>query len=287
MKTSRQLKDLIKNMAKEKDINTQILLGNYMLERLLERISISEFKDKFILKGGMLIAALVGVDMRSTIDMDATIKSYPVTEKSIKDAFDTILSVSINDGVQIVFIKTEEIRVEDEYNGFRVSLEARMDNARIPLKVDITTGDEITPKEIVYTFDLLLEDRSINILAYNIETVIAEKVETIISRGIANTRMRDFYDIYILIKLQGHNIDNDLLPKALISTAKKRGSIHILSDGGLILREVFSNNHSYNHWIRYQRKYAYANDILWKDIETVVLDLWNILRKRLSDDQDI
>lgn len=274
MKTSRQLKDLINNIAKEKDINAQILLRNYMLERLLERISISEFMDKFILKGGMLVAAIVGVDMRSTIDMDATIKAYPATEKSIKDAFDTILSVSINDGVQIIFIKIEEIRAEDEYNGFRVSLEALIDNARIPLKVDITTGDKIIPKEVVYSFDLLLEDRSISILAYNIETVLAEKVETIISRGIANTRMRDFYDIYILLKLQGHNIDNDLLTKALISTAKKRGSFNLLSDGELILKEVFSDDSSYTHWSRYQRKYTYANDILWKDIEISVMELW-------------
>jgi predicted nucleotidyltransferase component of viral defense system len=283
MKTSRQLKDLIKNMASEKDINAQILLRNYMLERLLERISISEFKDKFILKGGMLVAALVGVDMRSTIDMDATIKSYPVTEKSIKEAFDIILSVPLNDGVQIIYIKIEEIRAEDEYNGFRVSLEALMDNARIPIKVDITSGDEITPKEVVYTFDLLLEDRSIDILAYNIETVLAEKIETIISRGIANTRMRDFYDIYILLKLQGYNIDNDLLTKALISTAKKRGSINLLDEGWLILKEVFADNSSYKHWTRYQVKYIYANDISWKEIETSVMELWSALGINLKE----
>ncbi len=145
MKNLRQLKDLIKNMGKEKGINAQILLRNYMLERFLERIALSEFKDKFILKGGMLIAALVGVDMRSTIDMDATIKSYTVTMESIKSIFDTILSVPINDGVFMALKKVETIRDEDEYNGFRVSLEACMDNARIPLKVDITTGDKITP----------------------------------------------------------------------------------------------------------------------------------------------
>lgn len=279
MKTSRQLKDLIKNMASEKDINAQILLRNYMLERLLERISISEFKDKFILKGGMLVAALVGVDMRSTIDMDATIKYYPVTEKSIREAFDIILSVPLNDGVQIKYIKIEEIRAEDEYNGFRVSLEALMDNARIPIKVDITSGDEITPKEIVYTFDLLLEDRSIDILAYNLETVLAEKIETIISRGIANTRMRDFYDVYILLKLQVYNMDNDLLTKALIATAKKRGSINLLNEGELILKEVFADNSSYKHWTRYQVKYIYANDISWKEIETSVMELWSALGK--------
>lgn len=277
MKNLRQLKDLINNIAKENDINAQILLRNYMLERLLERISLSEFKDKFILKGGMLVAALVGVDMRSTVDMDATIKAYPVTEESIVDAFNNILSVPIEDGVDIEFKGIEEIRAEDEYNGFRVSLEAYMENARIPLKVDITTGDEITPKEVIYTFDLLLEDRSIDILAYNIETVIAEKLETIISRSIANTRMRDFYDIYILLEVQGHNIDKSLLTDAVIATAERRGSSNILLEGNLILKEVFSSDILYTHWTRYQKKYIYAKDISWGEIKEAVFKIWSSL----------
>jgi predicted nucleotidyltransferase component of viral defense system len=277
MKNLRQLKDLINNIAKENDINAQILLRNYMLERLLERISLSEFKDKFILKGGMLVAALVGVDMRSTVDMDATIKAYPVTEESIVDAFNNILSVPIEDGVDIEFKGIEEIRAEDEYNGFRVSLEAYMENARIPLKVDITTGDEITPKEVIYTFDLLLEDRSIDILAYNIETVIAEKLETIISRSIANTRMRDFYDIYILLEVQGHNIDKSLLTDAVIATAERRESSNILLEGNLILKEVFSSDILYTHWTRYQKKYIYAKDISWGEIKEAVFKIWSSL----------
>ncbi|HZX21759.1 MAG TPA: nucleotidyl transferase AbiEii/AbiGii toxin family protein [Clostridia bacterium] len=277
MKNLRQLKDLIKNISRENNINAQILLRNYMLERLLERISLSDFKDKFILKGGMLIAALVGIDMRSTIDMDATIKSYPVTKKSIKDAFDNMLSVPINDGVNIEFRDTEEIRVGDEYSGFRVSLEARMESARIPLKVDITTGDEITPGEIVYTFNLLLEDRSIDILAYNIETVIAEKLETIISRGIANTRMRDFYDIYILLKVQGHDIDRALLAEAIVATSKRRGSSKVLLDGQLILEEVFADDILHNYWARYQEKYSYTNDISWEEIKKAVFATWDSL----------
>ena len=277
MKNLRQLKDLINNIAKENDINAQILLRNYMLERLLERISLSEFKDKFILKGGMLVAALVGGDMRSTVDMDATIKAYPVTKESIVDAFNNILSVPIEDGVDIEFKGIEEIRAEDEYNGFRVSLEAYMENARIPLKVDITTGDEITPKEVIYTFDLLLEDRSIDILAYNIETVIAEKLETIISRSIANTRMRDFYDIYILLEVQGHNIDKSLLTDAVIATAERRGSSNILLEGNLILKEVFSSDILYTHWTRYQKKYIYAKDISWGEIKEAVFKIWSSL----------
>lgn len=274
MKNLRQLKDLIKNMAKENSINAQILLRNYMLERLLERISLTEFKDKFILKGGMLVAALVGVDMRSTIDMDATIKSYPVTKESIESAFESILSVEIDDGVKMQTKSIEEIRADDEYEGFRVSLDAIMENARISIKVDITTGDEITPKEVVYTFDLLLEDRSIDILAYNIETVIAEKLETIISRGTANTRMRDFYDIYILLKVQGHHIDTETLVGAVIATSKKRGSINLLFDGKLILEEVFSSDVLFNHWTRYQKKYTYADDISWNEIEEAVISIW-------------
>ncbi len=275
MKNLRQIKDLIKNMAKENSINAQILLRNYMLERLLERISLSEYKDKFILKGGMLVAALVGVDMRSTVDMDATIKSYPVTKESIENAFNSILSVNIGDGVDMNIKSIEEIRAEDEYKGFRVSIDAMMENARIPIKVDITIGDEITPKEVVYTFDLLLEDKSIDILAYNIETVIAEKLETIISRGTANTRMRDFYDIYILLKVQGHNIDSETLVEAIAATTKRRGSTEVLADGEKILEEVFFNDILFNHWKRYQKNYSYAEYISWDEIKEAVLSIWN------------
>lgn len=209
--------------------------------------------------------------------MDATVKSYHVTRESIKKAFDTILAVPIDDGVKMDIVKIEEIRDEAEYHGFRVSLEALLDSAKIPLKVDITTGDEITPKEALYRFDLLLEHRSIDILAYNIETVIAEKIETIITRSITNTRIRDFYDIYILLKLQAHNIDKELLFKAVIATAKRRGSLGVLADGQTILEEVFSSDVLENYWLRYQKKYSYADDISWGEIKEAVLKLWNMV----------
>lgn len=274
MRNERQVKDLIKNLAKKKDINAQILLRNYMLERLLERISLSEYKDNFILKGGMLVAALVGVDIRSTIDMDATIKNYPVSLEAIEKVFNSIISVPIDDGVTMIIKKIDEIRDEDEYSGFRISLDAKLDNARIPVKVDITTADKITPKEVSYKFDLLLEDRSIDILAYNIETVLAEKIETIITRSTANTRRRDFYDVYILLKLQIENIDFKVLSKATSNTANKRNTVKILLEGDLILKEIFSDENMYNSWENYQAKYSYSEDISWNEIKESVYMIW-------------
>lgn len=281
MKSSTQIKSLIRNLAKEKEINAQILLRNYMLERLLERISESKYKDNFILKGGMLVAALVGVDMRSTIDMDATIKSLPVNQESIEAVFKVILKIPIDDGVEMILKRIDEIRDDDQYSGYRVSIEAVMDNARIPIKVDITTGDEITPKEVMYTFDLLLEDRSIDILAYNIETVIAEKFETILTRNITNTRMRDFYDIYILVKLQGHRIEHKLLSEAVRKTAEKRGSVSALQDGQAILEEVRWDTGLEQHWLNYRRKNSYADNIMWEDINLSLANLWTAINSNL------
>ena len=276
MKNLRQIKDLIRNMAREKGINAQILLRNYMLERLLERIALSKFRDNFVLKGGMLVAAVVGIDIRSTIDMDATIKSYPLSLETVREIFSSILSVTVDDGVTIVLKDAVEIRDEADYSGVRVSLEARLDDARIPLKVDITAGDAITPKEVLYRFDLLLEHRSIDILAYNIETVIAEKLETILARGIANSRMRDFYDLYILLKLRGQAIDAKTLTEAVKATALRRGTIDLLLDGETIFEEIFADKNMYESWVKYQKKYTYADDISWDDVKNVVFQLWDM-----------
>lgn len=277
MKSVRQLKDLIRNAAKEKNINAQILMRNYMLERLLERIALSEFQDKFVLKGGMLVAAIVGIDIRSTIDMDATIKNYPLSLDTIENIFNSILSVPLDDGVTMVLKSVKEIRSEAEYAGVRVTLESQMGGTRIPLKVDITAGDVITPREVVYRFDLLLENRSIDVLAYNIETVLAEKIETVIARGIANTRMRDFYDIYILLKLRGENVAPRILSEAVLGTAERRGSSHLMPQGNVILDEVFTNEDLPKQWRKYQNEYSYAEDISWEHVKEAVNHLWGMI----------
>ena len=178
-KNRAQLKAWIKNMSAKVDVNENIILQNYMLERLLERISVSEYKYKFILKGGMLITAIVGIDMRNTLDMDATIKGFDLEKDNLENILDGIFKINLDDGVTFEFRGIKEIRQEDEYGGYRVSLDAKFDKLVVPMKLDITTGDVITPKEIKYKFDLLFEERSIEILAYNMETVIADKFDNI------------------------------------------------------------------------------------------------------------
>lgn len=271
-----QLKAIIKNIAKEKSISAQLVMQNFMLERLLERVSVSKYQDSFILKGGFLIAAMVGLDSRATMDMDATIKGIPVTEDTVKEMFIEICGIPLQDDVTFTFISIGDIREDEEYAGYRVSISANYPPMAVPLKLDITTGDKITPKEISYEFKLLLEDRSIRVLAYNLETVVAEKLETIISRGDQNTRPRDFYDVYILSKLQSNNIEIEQLKSAVYATAEKRGTEMILTNYREILEAIQSSEIMQNHWRRYQKDFEYANDI---SFEATCISVRNLLEQ--------
>lgn len=271
MNNATQLKALIRNLSQEKNINAQILLRNYMLERLLERISLSEYKHSFVLKGGMLIAALVGLDTRSTMDMDATIRGVAVSKGKVQAIFEKILSVPIDDDVIMKIRSIEDIRDEADYAGLRVSLDTVFDGIRQSLKVDVTTGDTITPRAIRYNFKLMLEPRTIEVMAYNIETVLAEKIETIISRSAINTRMRDFYDIYILSKTQTDAIDYALLGDALSATAENRGTSELLPQAGQIISEVIQSNVMQDMWKRYQGQFNYAEDISWNEVSLALV----------------
>ena len=222
-KNPMQLKAFIKNKAAEKHISAQLVMQNYMLERLLERISLSPYKNNFILKGGFLISAIVGLDTRATMDLDTTIKGFTLTHEAIRKIFTDICTVQIADDVQFAVVGISDIRETDDYPGIRVGLKANYPPISVPLTVDVTTGDMITPREVEYTFSMLFDDRQISILAYNLETVLAEKLETVLSRNIANTRPRDYYDIHILYALRGEECDKETLRQALERTTKKRG----------------------------------------------------------------
>lgn len=262
--SSKQLKDLIRNLSKEVGIEAHVLIRKYMMERFLERVSSSKYNGSFILKGGMLVAAFVGVEARATMDIDTTIKGIPVTIVDMERTITEISNIDLDDNVKFRIKKVSEIMDEAEYSGIRFSMDAVLDGAVIPLKIDISTGDVITPREIAYSYKLMFEDRTIPIMTYPIETVLAEKLETVISRSITNTRMRDFYDIHILLKSQ--NIDADILALALERTAKKRGNFSLLENAESVLKIVKSDEDMKRLWNIYQKKFKYAGEYTWDEV---------------------
>jgi len=279
--TARQLKDLIRNLSKKKSADAQILMRNYMMERFLERISLSEYKNQFILKGGMLVAAMVGLDARATMDLDATIKGTNVSVEDVEMIISQIISIPLDDGVSFRVKRISEIMEEADYPGVRVSMETKFDGVITPLKIDISTGDIITPREIKYNFNLMLENRTIEVWAYNLETVLAEKLETVISRNVTNTRMRDFYDIYILQKLYGEQLSKDVLRDALVATAKKRETLEQIETEDIdeVFDEIQSSSVMENLWKAYQRNYSYSADIPWHTIMKSIRTLYEIISK--------
>ena len=275
IKTSKQLKDLIRNLSKKKAADAQMLMRHYMMERFLERISLSEYKDQFILKGGILVTAMIGLNARSTMDLDATVKGINVNADDVEQIVASIASVPLDDGVSFYIKSIGEIMDEAEYPGIRVSLETKFDGVITPFKVDISTGDIITPREVRYQLKLMLEERAIDIWAYNLETILAEKLETIISRNTTNTRMRDFYDIHSLLQLYGENLNPTVFNQALMATANKRGTGHYLKDIPVIVDEVENSEVMANLWRAYQKKFFYASEITW---ETIMESVRNCMR---------
>ena len=260
-------KAIINNMAKENNVAAQSVLQTYMLEKLLERISISKYKDNFILKGGMLISAMLGIDSRTTMDMDTTIKGLPLTKDNITNIMDEICNIEIDDNVTLKINKVELIREDDDYGGYRITFEAKYNNEMpVIMKIDITTGDKITYKEIEYSFTLMLEDRKIQIWSYNVETIIAEKFEAIVKRGVLSTRIRDYYDVYMLINTQNKIIDKKTLKDAITLTAQHRGTNEIIKDWKKIVEKIANDSKMRQQWKRYQKDNFYAEEIEYKDL---------------------
>lgn len=275
-----QLKAFIKKKAKEKNVSAQFVLQNYMLERLLERISLSPYKNNFILKGGFLISSIVGIDERTTMDLDTTIKGFTLTHESILNIFNEICSIDIEDDVEFEVTNVADIRKTGDYPGIRVFMKANYPPISVPLTVDVTTGDIITPKEIEYSLDLLFDERSISILAYNLETILAEKIETVLSRNIASTRPRDYYDLYTLYVFHGNTCDRKVLRTALENTTNKRGSKHILNDYLEIIQEIRNSDELNAIWKKYSKEYECAKDISFEEtcniLEKIMVEIMNI-----------
>ena len=279
MKNPMQLKAIVKNIAKEKNISAALVLQNYMLERFLERVSLSRYRENYIIKGGFLIASMVGLDSRATMDMDATIKGYPVDENTIQKMIEEIISIPVDDSILFRLKSIKEIREGDEYTGYRVALSADYEKMAVPLKLDITTGDKITPSEIEFSYKLMMEERSISVLAYNLSTILAEKLETIISRGDQNTRPRDYYDVFILSKLKTDNVEMQDLKDAFFATTKKRGSTDVVNNYKAIMEVVRKSEVMKRQWNDYRKEFEYASGIEFEDTCDTVISLMNQLSK--------
>ena len=265
MSKAMSLKAKIRNIAKQKNIPAQVILQNYMFERLLVRLSASEYKEKFVLKGGMLVAAIVGLDNRATMDMDTTLKNLPLTPEAIRSALEDICSIAFDDGVVYEISTISPIRKDDIYGGYRVMLNARFDIMLTPLSIDVSTGDVITPHAVQYNFSEIFDDeKSYELWAYNIETVMAEKVETILRRGIFNTRPRDFYDAYILTTMQ--KFDITVFEDALKATANHRGTTDQIADVPSILHNIEESPELKTMWDKYRKQFSYARDITYEQI---------------------
>lgn len=267
------LKGKIKNYAKSKSIAAQVVLQNYMFERFLARLSMSDYREKFVVKGGMLIAAIVGLDTRSTMDLDTTLRNLPLTEEKVMEAVENICKITLGDDVIFEVKSIAPIRKDDRYGGFCVRLDAIYDTIVTPLSIDVSTGDVITPEAVEYEFSGIFDEEiRIKMWGYNIESVMAEKVETILSRGIFNTRPRDFYDVYILGTTQRY--DKKIFPKALEATAIHRGSREQIIDKTGIIEKLSASEELIQMWEKYRKKFSYASEIQYADVMDVLIKMF-------------
>ena len=267
------LKGKIKNYAKSKSIAAQVVLQNYMFERFLARLSMSDYREKFVVKGGMLIAAIVGLDTRSTMDLDTTLRNLPLTEEKVMEAVENICKITLGDDVIFEVKSIAPIRKDDRYGGFCVRLDAIYDTIVTPLSIDVSTGDVITPEAVEYEFSGIFDEEiRIKMWGYNIESVMAEKVETILSRGIFNTRPRDFYDVYILGTTQRY--DKKIFLKALEATAIHRGSREQIIDKTGIIEKLSASEELIQMWEKYRKKFSYASEIQYADVMDVLIKMF-------------
>lgn len=276
--TPEQIKGRIKNVAKQNNADARTLMRIYMMERFLERLAQSEYRDNFIIKGGILVTAMIGVAHRSTMDIDTSMKNLNLSAEDALRVVNQVKDIDLDDGVSFEVKDVSNIMDEMEYPGIRVTMNANVGRLITPLKIDISTGDVITPRAIEFNYDLLLEDRSISLWSYNLETILAEKLQTVLARGILNTRMRDFYDIRMLLDTYEDKVNKAVLKDAFAATCKKRGTDHLQEQAEEIIKIIEANEQLQVLWRAYQKKYSYAADIDYASVISGVRKLMDWIR---------
>lgn len=270
MISSESLKGKIRNIAISKNLRSQEVLQMFFFERFLERLSVSEYKYNFIIKVGLLISSMIGIDNRTTMDMDTTIKGVALKEDIIRNVISKIINTEVDDGIEFEITGISHIREEDEYENFRVNLIAEFGKIKNDMKIDITTGDAITPKEMEYLYPCMFQNESIRVLAYPLETILAEKYESVIKRNISTTRMRDFYDLYNLYNLRKEDINFDILKQAIISTANRRESLSLMKQAIEIIDDIKEDDYLKKLWKVYLADNLYVGDLNFLETIKVV-----------------
>lgn len=276
--TSEKLKGKIKSFSEKNNLKAQEVLQMYFFERFLARLEKSKYRVNFIIKGGFLISSIIGIQNRTTMDIDTTIKGLPVKEEIIKEIVLEILNIEVNDGIEFVLGKIENIREISEYENYRLHLTANFEKIKNPLKIDITTGDVIIPSEIEYSYETIFKEK-LNILVYSLETLIAEKYETIIKRNITTTRLRDFYDIYMIFKLKNDKIDVNNLKQAIWETAKNRNSMEEILESKEILEDVKNDEYLNKQWNIYKKENKYVDNIQFSEILKLLNKIADIVQE--------
>ena len=276
--TPEQIKGRIKSVAKQNNADARTLMRIYMMERFLERLAQSEYRDNFILKGGILVTAMIGVAHRSTMDIDTSMKNLNLSAEDALRVVNQVKDIDLDDGVSFEVKDVSNIMDEMEYPGIRVTMNANVGRLITPLKIDISTGDVITPRAIEFNYDLLLEDRSIRLWSYNLETILAEKLQTVLARGILNTRMRDFYDIRMLLDPYEDKVNKAVLKDAFAATCKKRGTDHLQEQAEEIIKTIEADEQLQVLWRAYQKKYSYAAEIDYTSVISGVRKLMDWIR---------
>lgn len=279
MKTSEQIKGAIRNISKKTGVNPNSLLQMCLFEGILEKLSKSKYSENFILKGGLLISSLIGVDMRSTMDMDTTLRGIPLNEVSITKILNEILAIEIDADIEYKLIKLSPIRQEDVYEDFCASISCIFGKINATLNIDITTGDVITPREMNYSYSKILEEGTIPIMTYTIETILAEKFETISSRNITTTRARDFYDLYMIYSIYKDKIDKGILRKAIERTSKYRGSFETALQYKEIVELFRESETPKKLWKKYIQNNPYAKDVDFLDTISVYEEIGTVLNQ--------
>ena len=276
--TPEQIKGRIKSVAKQNNADARTLMRIYMMERFLERLAQSEYRDNFIIKGGILVTAMIGVAHRSTMDIDTSMKNLNLSADDALRVVNQVKDIDLDDGVSFEVKDVSNIMDEMEYPGIRVTMNANVGRLITPLKIDISTGDVITPRAIEFNYDLLLEDRSISLWSYNLETILAEKLQTVLARGILNTRMRDFYDIRMLLDTYEDKVNKAVLKDAFAATCKKRGTDHLQEQAEEIIKIIEADEQLQVLWRAYQKKYSYAAEIDYASVINGVRKLMDWIR---------